>query len=206
MSIQVRISTHWSMDRPCLCSLGSPTVLSQGPTSQQTSQFGAGDWTVWILWPIPMYSRVFPSPVSRCIWCGELLLRLRCSWTSFHLSTISSNELNGSHTDRFNSMFLSKNRRMESDASWSVCTVDVRSNNIWKTFTEEANFVCQYRLYRSFLATALQIGAMLIFFSGQITDLVGRRRALQLLVGFFLVISFGTQAAMQFLPITIEQK
>lgn len=75
-----------------------------------------------------------------------------------------------------------------------------------KTFTEEANLVCQHRLYRSFLATALQIGAMFIFFSGQITDLIGRRRSLHLLVGLFLLSSLITQTIMQFVPITIDQK
>lgn len=75
-----------------------------------------------------------------------------------------------------------------------------------KTFTEEANFVCQHRFHRSLLASALQIGAMFIFFTGQLTDVLGRRRAMSLLVGLFLSVSLVTQTLLQFVPMTINQK
>ena len=75
-----------------------------------------------------------------------------------------------------------------------------------KTFTEEANLVCQHRTYRSLLATSLQAGAMFIFFTGQITDFIGRRRSMHLLVAFFILTSLITQALMQFAPISINQK
>ncbi len=75
-----------------------------------------------------------------------------------------------------------------------------------QTFTEEANLICQHSIRRSFLATMLQIGAMLIFFTGQITDLIGRRRSIQLLIALLLIVSVITQGLLQFVPMSINQK
>jgi MFS family permease len=52
----------------------------------------------------------------------------------------------------------------------------------------------------------LQIGAMLIFFTGQITDLIGRRRSIQLLIALLLIVSVITQGLLQFVPMSINQK
>ncbi len=75
-----------------------------------------------------------------------------------------------------------------------------------KTFTEEANLICQYSIHRSFLSTMLQTGAMLVFFTGQITDMIGRRRLIQLLIGLLLITSIITQGILQFVSISINQK
>lgn len=74
------------------------------------------------------------------------------------------------------------------------------------TFTEEANLVCDRSFQRSFLAAALQMGAMFIFFTGQITDLVGRRRTMHLLIALLLITTSVTQTIIQFMPISINQK
>ena len=75
-----------------------------------------------------------------------------------------------------------------------------------KTFTEEANFVCEYNIRRSFLATIFQMSGMLILFIGQITDLIGRRRSIQLLIGLLLISSIITQGLLQFVTLSINQK
>ncbi|CAF0729029.1 unnamed protein product [Adineta steineri] len=75
-----------------------------------------------------------------------------------------------------------------------------------ETFTSEANLVCQHSIRRSFLSTSLQIGTMLIFFCGQITDIIGRRRTIQLLVALLLITSLVTQILLQFVPMSINQK
>jgi len=93
-------------------------------------------------------------------------------------------------------------------------TIDISSCTNWiydqrifgKTFTEEANLICQHNIHRSFLATIFQIGAMLIFFAGQITDIIGRRRSIQLLIGLLLITSIITQGLLQFVPMSIIQK
>lgn len=87
------------------------------------------------------------------------------------------------------------------------CTEWIYNRSVYgKTFTEEANFICEHSVYRSFLATALQIGAMFIFFTGRIIDVIGRRRALILLIGQLLVISLITQGLLQFVPMTKNEK
>jgi hypothetical protein len=75
-----------------------------------------------------------------------------------------------------------------------------------KTFAEEANLVCQHSIHRSFLSTALQLGAMFMFFTGQITDRIGRRRSLHLLIALLLITSMITQTLLQFVPMSIHQK
>ena len=75
-----------------------------------------------------------------------------------------------------------------------------------QTITEEANFVCQYSVYRSFVATAFQIGAMLIFFTGQMTDIIGRRLSIRLLIALLLITSVVTQGLIQFIPMPINLK
>ena len=75
-----------------------------------------------------------------------------------------------------------------------------------KTFTEEANLICQHNIRRSFLATSLQMGAMLMFFAGRITDIIGRRRSLHLLIAILLSVSVVTQGLLQFVPMSINQK
>ena len=75
-----------------------------------------------------------------------------------------------------------------------------------KTFSEEANMVCQNSIQRSLLSTALQFGAMFIFFTGQITDLIGRRRSMQLLVALWLTTWLVTQTLIQFIPMQIKYK
>lgn len=93
----------------------------------------------------------------------------------------------------------------QTDSYW--CTEWVYDRTVFgKTFTEEANLVCQHRIYRSFLASALQCGAMCIFFTGQITDFIGRRRSMHLLVGLFVGVSIITQSLIQFATMTITQK
>ena len=74
------------------------------------------------------------------------------------------------------------------------------------TFTEEANFICENRFYRSFVSTMLQLGAMLVIFTGQLTDLIGRRRSAQLLVSLLLTTFLITQGLLQWVPMSINQK
>lgn len=75
-----------------------------------------------------------------------------------------------------------------------------------RTFTEEANFICENSIYRSFLSTMLQLGAMLVIFTGQLTDLIGRRRSAQLLVSLLLTTFLITQGLLQWVPMSINQK
>ncbi|CAF5196615.1 unnamed protein product, partial [Rotaria magnacalcarata] len=83
------------------------------------------------------------------------------------------------------------------------CTNWIYNPSIYgRTFTEEANFICQYRYYLSLLAAMLQIGAMFILFTGRITDWLGRRCSLILLVGQLLVTSLITQGLLQFVPMS----
>jgi hypothetical protein len=87
------------------------------------------------------------------------------------------------------------------------CTKWIYDRSVFgQTFTEEANFVCRYSVYRSFVATALQIGAMLIFFTGQLTDVIGRRLSIRLLVALLLITSVITQGLIQFIPMSINLK
>jgi MFS family permease len=75
-----------------------------------------------------------------------------------------------------------------------------------KTFTEEADLICEYNIRRSFLSTSLQMGGMFMFFAGQITDIIGRRRSMQLVVAILLIVSLITQGLLQFVPMPINQK
>ena len=87
------------------------------------------------------------------------------------------------------------------------CTDWIYDRRIFgKTFTEETNLICQHSIHRSFVATMLQMGAMFIFFTGQITDIIGRRRSIQLLIGLLLITSIITQGLLQFVPMSINQK
>lgn len=87
------------------------------------------------------------------------------------------------------------------------CTTWFYDRSIFgQTFTEEANLVCQYSMHRSLIATMLQMGAMLLFFSGQMTDIIGRRRSIKLLIALLLTTSVITQGLLQFIPMSINQK
>jgi MFS family permease len=50
------------------------------------------------------------------------------------------------------------------------------------------------------------MGAMLMFFAGQITDIIGRRRSLHLVIAILLIVSVVTQGLLQFVPMSINQK
>ncbi|CAF3428837.1 unnamed protein product [Rotaria socialis] len=87
------------------------------------------------------------------------------------------------------------------------CTNWIYNPTIYgRTFTEEANFICQHSFYHSLLATTLQIGAMFTFFTGRLTDWIGRRCSLRLLVGQLLVTSLITQGLLQFVPMSTNHK
>ena len=75
-----------------------------------------------------------------------------------------------------------------------------------KTFVEEANLVCSNSVFRSLLSTALQLGAMSMFFTGQITDRIGRRRSMHLLIALLLLTCMTTQTLLQFVPMSIDLK
>jgi MFS family permease len=47
---------------------------------------------------------------------------------------------------------------------------------------------------------------MLVFFAGQITDIIGRRRSIQLLISLLLITSVITQGLLQFVPMSVNQK
>ncbi|CAF4140672.1 unnamed protein product, partial [Rotaria sp. Silwood2] len=75
-----------------------------------------------------------------------------------------------------------------------------------ETFSEEANFICHRSIHRSSLAIMFQIGAMFVFITGQITDKIGRRHTIQLLIGLLLVTCLITQGFLQFVPMSINLK
>lgn len=102
--------------------------------------------------------------------------------------------------------FLVRDSR-RGNASVRPCTRWEYDRSVFgETFTSEANFVCERSLERSLLATVLQLGAMLIFFVGQVSDKIGRRRTLQMLTGLYLISSVTTQSLLQFVQLSINQK
>lgn len=87
------------------------------------------------------------------------------------------------------------------------CTQWIYDRTIFgKTFTEEANLVCENSFRRSYISTMLQLGTMLIFFVGRITDTIGRRRSIQLLIGIVFIPSIITQTLLQFISMPINYK
>jgi len=87
------------------------------------------------------------------------------------------------------------------------CTNWIHDRSVFgQTFTDEANLICEHSFRRSFLSTMLQMGGMLVFFTGQIIDMIGRRRSIQLLVALLLITCLTTQTLLQFVPMSINQK
>ncbi|CAF1071595.1 unnamed protein product [Didymodactylos carnosus] len=75
-----------------------------------------------------------------------------------------------------------------------------------RTFTEDANFVCLNSVKRSFLSSALQMGAMFVLFTGQLGDKIGRRKSIQIISIILLTTCVVTQILLQFVPMTINTK
>ena len=99
------------------------------------------------------------------------------------------------------------NRTVNMQIVLHVCSAWTYDRRVFgKTFVEEANLVCRLSIQRSFLSTALQFGAMFMFFTGQITDRIGRRRSMHLLIALLLITSLTTQSLLQFVPMSIDQK
>lgn len=80
------------------------------------------------------------------------------------------------------------------------------SHPFGKTFTQEANLICGQNIQRSHLSTALQLGAMLIFFTGQITDFIGRRRSMFLIMTILVLNGLITQSLIHFVSMDIKYK
>lgn len=75
-----------------------------------------------------------------------------------------------------------------------------------KTFVEELNLVCRHSELRPLLSSALQFGAMFMFFTGRMTDRIGRRRSMHLLIALLLITSITTQSLLQYVPMSLNQK
>ena len=102
--------------------------------------------------------------------------------------------------------YVTKTYQNKTNGTYPCANWEYDRSLFGKTFTEEANFICQYGIYRSLATTLLQIGAMLIFFTGQVADRIGRRRALRLLIGLLLSTYLITHGLLQFVPMSTIQK
>ncbi|CAF1578986.1 unnamed protein product [Rotaria magnacalcarata] len=93
------------------------------------------------------------------------------------------------------------------DINGSVCNDFVFDRSIYgKTFTEEAQFVCDNRLKKTWISTVYEIGTFTVLITGPTSDRIGRRRILQVLsLGLYIVTAL-TQVLLQFVSMSVNTK
>ncbi|CAF1266199.1 unnamed protein product [Adineta steineri] len=74
------------------------------------------------------------------------------------------------------------------------------------TFTEEANFVCQNKSHKSWLATALQFSGFSLLIIGSLADKYGRKKMTVIVTIVLFLTCLITQIIMQWIPMTVNTK
>ena len=74
------------------------------------------------------------------------------------------------------------------------------------TFTEEADFVCDNEITKSWLATLCQCGGFSLLIVGSLADKFGRKRLTTIITIVVLVICLVTQMLMQWVPMGTQAK
>ncbi|UJR16966.1 hypothetical protein I4U23_003864 [Adineta vaga] len=75
-----------------------------------------------------------------------------------------------------------------------------------KTFTEEAKFICDNAIRKTWMSTIYEIGTFTVLITGPISDKIGRRRILQVLsLGLYIVTAI-TQVLLQFVNMSVNMK
>ncbi|CAF0957226.1 unnamed protein product [Adineta ricciae] len=74
------------------------------------------------------------------------------------------------------------------------------------TFTEEANFVCEYQARRSWLAVAIQSSGFSLLIIGSLADKYGRKKMIVIISIILSVTCFLTQIILRWMSITIKMK
>jgi hypothetical protein len=74
------------------------------------------------------------------------------------------------------------------------------------TFTEEANFVCQNKSQKSWLATAMQCGGFSLLIIGSLADKYGRKKITVIVTILLFFTCLLTQIIMQWIPMTVKMK
>jgi hypothetical protein len=74
------------------------------------------------------------------------------------------------------------------------------------TFTEEADFVCQRKSYRSWLATLLQCSGFLLLIIGTLSDRYGRKKIIVIVTILLFFTCLITQITMQWIPMAVQTK
>jgi len=74
------------------------------------------------------------------------------------------------------------------------------------TFTEEANFVCQNKSQKSWLATAVQFGGFSLLIIGSLADRYGRKKIIVIVTILLFCTCLITQIIMQWIAMTVKTK
>ena len=74
------------------------------------------------------------------------------------------------------------------------------------TFTEEANFVCEYQALRSWLAVAIQSSGFSLLIIGSLADEYGRKKVTVIISIVLFVTCFLTQVVLRWISTTIKMK
>ncbi|CAF1518619.1 unnamed protein product [Rotaria sp. Silwood1] len=91
------------------------------------------------------------------------------------------------------------------DINGSTCNEFVYDRSIFgRTFTEEAGYVCDNAIKKTWLSTAYQIGTFAILVTGSVADKIGRRKMIQILTIEQFAITGLTQTLLQFIQMTIS--
>ncbi|CAF0799088.1 unnamed protein product [Adineta ricciae] len=89
----------------------------------------------------------------------------------------------------------------------SSCQEFVFDRSVYgKTFTEEAKFVCENAIRKTWISTVYELGTFTVLITGPISDRVGRRKMLQILsLGMYIVTAI-TQLLLQFVSMSANLK
>jgi len=74
------------------------------------------------------------------------------------------------------------------------------------TFTEEADFVCENKSQKSWLATSMQCSGFSLLIIGSLADKYGRKKMTVIVTILLFLTCLITQTIMQWIPITVKTK
>ena len=111
------------------------------------------------------------------------------------------------------------------DYNKSLCTDFVYDCSVFgRTFTEDANFICDKAVERTWLSTSYQAGgyknkyedsciwsfmflrSFVMLLTGMIGDIIGRRKMIQILTIVLYVVCFVTQILMETVTMSVQMK